>query len=253
MNLTINQWHMRYKQQARWTQKLRQYAYSRVGIEYARRILDVGCGTGVLLEELTNKSDGELHGLDINPNAIYMAHEILPKSIATLGDAHQLPYQTRIFDVSLCHFLLLWVSNPLIVLEEMARVTKVNGFILALAEPDYGGRIDYPDELSMIGKWQTEALIKQGANPLLGRELRALFSRIGLQNIEAGVLGGQWVETQLGEEFELEWQVIRSDLDHYLEVNSKVEELKSVDLTSRIAQQRILFVPTFYAIGQVKE
>ena len=32
---------------------------------------------------------------------------------------------------------------------------------MALAEPDYGGRIDYPEQLGHIGRWQAQALRKQ--------------------------------------------------------------------------------------------
>ena len=62
----------------------------------------------------------------------------------------------------------------------MVRVTHPGGFVLALAEPDYGGRIDYPTELSQIGDWQKNALKQQGANPLMGRELRSIFSHAGI-------------------------------------------------------------------------
>jgi hypothetical protein len=134
----------------------------------------------------------------------------------------------------------------------MVRVTSGKGYVLALAEPDYGGRIDYPEELSVIGKWQAGALKEQGANPSMGRELRSLFSSVGLANIEAGVLGGQWIEAQPDSDFELEWDVIQSDLDHYDEFIMVADKLKALEQTSRTANRRILYVPTFYAFGQVK-
>jgi SAM-dependent methyltransferase len=63
------------------------------------------------------------------------------------ADRHTLPFQP-VFDVTFCHFLLLWVSNPEKVVAEMGRVTRPGGSV-RLAEPDYGGRIDYPESLSL--------------------------------------------------------------------------------------------------------
>lgn len=252
MTLSLHQWHQRYQQQARWTQNLRKYVYARAGIQSAKKVLDVGCGTGVLLDELSRIASRSIFGLDINHDSICMTQELVPESINTHGDALYLPYHAGSFGITLCHFLLLWVKNPLQALREMVRVTRPGGYVLALAEPDYGGRIDYPQELSQIGIWQIEALREQGANPFIGRELRSFFSSVGLANIEAGALGGQWVETESDEEFELEWEVIKSDLYLKNEFTNVAGDLKALDLASRKAHQRILYVPTFYAFGKVK-
>jgi ubiquinone/menaquinone biosynthesis C-methylase UbiE len=251
MTLTISQWHQRYQQQAQWTQNLRKYIYDQIGIQKAHKILDIGCGTGVLEDELNRHPSAHIFGLDIDLNALRIAQGYAQNSIYTNGDCLQLPYRSRTFDVTMCHFLLLWVKEPLNAVREMARVTQPNGFILALAEPDYGGRIDFPPELSQIGTWQCEALKEQGANPYMGRELRSVFSRAGLVDNKVGVLGGQWEEKITKQEIELEWEVIQSDLHQINEFIMQEEKLKALELVSRQARQRILFVPTFYAFGMV--
>lgn len=252
MTLSTSQWHQRYQQQARWTQNLRKYIYDQIGIQHANKILDIGCGTGVLENELNNHLSAHIFGLDINDNALHIAQMYAPNSFYTHGDCFQLPFPAREFDVTLCHFLLLWVKQPLNAADEMVRVTQPHGFIVALAEPDYGGRIDFPPELSQIGTWQTEALKEQGGNPFMGRELRSIFSRAGLVNIEVGVLGGQWGEQLTDQEIKLEWEVIQSDLQQNNEFIKQEDKLKILDLASRSSLQRILFVPTFYAFGMVK-
>jgi len=80
------------------------------------------------------------------------------------------------------------------------RVTQPGGAILVCAEPDYGGRLDYPD--LPIGRWQAEALRREGADPLLGRKLRALF-RAG--RVDVGVIPGLWDLATLRAEFDREW------------------------------------------------
>ncbi len=42
----------------------------------------------------------------------------------------------------------------------MHRVTSNNGYVVAFAEPDYGGRIDYPPEFIKIRDFQIKGLKK---------------------------------------------------------------------------------------------
>jgi hypothetical protein len=123
-----------------------------------------------------------------------------------------------------------------------------------MAEPDYDGRIDYPQELSVLGEWQVEALRAQGANPHIGRRLASLLSQAGLVGIEAGVLGGEWSGPPSYAEWEQEWQVLRADVELLPEARqqrSLFDELQALDRRAWKRGERTLFVPTFYAWGRV--
>lgn len=78
-----------------------------------------------------------IHGLDLESDRLIEAHRHVPAAALTCGDALVLPYPSGIFDITFCHFLLLWVRDPLLALLEMKRVTRSGGAVLALAEPDY--------------------------------------------------------------------------------------------------------------------
>jgi ubiquinone/menaquinone biosynthesis C-methylase UbiE len=252
MSLTTAEWHQRYLEQAQWTQDLRAYTFQKVGLAHAARILDIGCGTGVLEHELENSSNYTTFGLDISVEPLKYAHLFAPQSDYTQGDCLFLPFADKSIDVTFCHFLLLWVKHTEQAVHEMVRVTHPLGYVVALAEPDYGGRIDFPSELSKIGIWQIDSLTQQGANPFVGRELRSIFHHAGLVNIEVGVMGGQWADNGADTDNKLEWEVVRSDLQQNQEFLFQENSIKAVDQAARIAGQRILYVPTFYALGQVR-
>ena len=206
---------------------MRQYLFTRRDLPAACRLLEVGCGPGVILEEIKaqqvpapqsparlpgNQSGLQLYGVDIRLDFLQAYAAENPSAVLSQGDAHLLPYADGVFDLVICHYFLLWVANPLQVVCEMRRVCREGGAIVALAEPDYGGRIDYPQSLHKLGHLQTQALITQGADPEIGRKLRGIFTQAGLSEIETGVLGGQWRGKPPSDEWELEWQVLAHDL-----------------------------------------
>jgi len=233
---------------------MRDYLFQRCELEKARSVLDVGCGTGVLLKELEGHTTRRLYGLDIERGHLIQASAHVPGADLIHGDAHCLPYPSNTFDASLCHFVLLWVHDPLMMISEMVRVTRPRGAVLALAEPDYGGRIDYPPELAQLSTWQQAALRAQGADPELGRRLKAIFTSAGLESLECGIIGARWVDPVAREEWESEWAVIENDIRFIQEAcveYQNLEYLKRIDQAAWTSHQRILFVPTFFAWGRV--
>jgi ubiquinone/menaquinone biosynthesis C-methylase UbiE len=250
MDSSPEAWHERFVQQAQWTHSLRSYLYAQIGLESIWRVLDVGCGTGALIGELNEKIRTPIYGLDIDLARLKFARNLSLNACLTCSDAHNLPYPRNVFDVSSCHFLLLWVDNPLLVIREMKRVTRPGGAVLAFAEPDYGGRIDYPSELEQLGKMQISALRRQGAEPRLGRQLKSIFRAANFSRVEIGVLGGQWTSPFGGEGSQLEREVLESDLNGIID-ELALEKIMDVDKNAWEIGERVLYVPTFYAWGLV--
>ncbi|MDP1546675.1 MAG: class I SAM-dependent methyltransferase [Anaerolineales bacterium] len=236
-------WHTRYLQQAAWTRDLRNYLFDKAGLDGAERILEVGCGTGAVLRELNTPAP--LHGLDLEPASLTQCRIHAPAASLTLGDAHSLPYPDKSFDIVYCHFLLLWVSDPLQVVREMARVGKT---VLALAEPDYGQRVDKPAALQPLGERQTQALIRQGANPFFGALLAETFHRAGITLLETGPIQGAEAKRSLWE-WENEWAVIEADLAGFVP-GEDIQKMKLLDEQARGRGERVLHVPTFFAWGK---
>jgi len=252
MPFRLADWHSRYLQQARWTEPLRAHLFSRVGIGAARRILEVGCGTGAVLASIPGaENPRSLVGLDIDLERLRLAQSTAPAAGCLCGDALRLPFSGGSFDVVYSHFLFLWVGDPAAAAREMARVARRGGWVLALAEPDYGGRIDFPPALETAGRMQTESLRRQGADPDIGRRLAGLLSAAGLRILECGVLGAQADPGGAGSAgAELEQRVLRNDLGETI-AESEWQSYLDADRRARESGSRILYVPTFYAAGLV--
>jgi hypothetical protein len=134
-------------------------------------------------------------------------------------------------------------------LREMARVVRPGGWVIALAEPDHSARIDFPPPLEELGAAQTAALVRQGADPALGRRLADLFAAAGLSVEEKGVLASQGVPTELtSEDSELEWKVLEEDIGQAIS-ESDWKKFRQVDSGARRRGERVLFVPTFYCFA----
>jgi SAM-dependent methyltransferase len=240
------EWHSRFVQQAAWTGELRRYLFRRTHMQTARQVLEVGCGSGAILAGLT--SGAAVHGLDRQPLRLAEARQHAPQVKLVCGNALWLPYATGVFDITFCHFLLLWVGDPLQALREMKRVTCPGGSILALAEPDYAGRVDKPDELAVLGRWQAESLRRQGADPAVGSLLPELFRQAGIRPVETGSLNMDGEHPPGPAERELEWAVLEADLEGLVPAQ-EIQRLKLLDEAAWQRGERVLFVPTYWMMG----
>jgi SAM-dependent methyltransferase len=253
-------WHSRYLQQASWTRDLRSYLFEKAGLPGARRVLEVGCGTGavirdVLLPEERYPVPGDHHrrsacGIDIDPVALAQCRTNAPRAVVACADGLTLPFADQVFEIVYCHFFLLWARDPLAALLEMRRVAAKTGQILALAEPDYTLRIDEPSELASAGSLQTRSLQLEGADVSIGSRVADLFGQAGIRTIETGQIEPRPLPPSNGQGAIEEWLVLRSDLERLLS-SDEVDRIQQLDAKARRRRTRRIHVPTYFAWGQV--
>lgn len=241
-------WHERFLVQSRWTQQLRQYLYDQIGINKTSRVLEVGCGTGVITSEISEYSSQPANGIDIDYDRVQKAASIISAPHFSCADVYHLPFASQSLDFVISHYLFLWLKEPVLALKEMLRVLKPGGTVAALAEPDHLARIDHPKELWKLAELQTRALINQGANPMMGRMLPDIFAKSGVREIQYGISGFQTSPTTIPEWFDSEWKTLREDLSPYLQ-QKELDTFFELEKKSRLEGSRVLWVPTFYAYG----
>lgn len=163
--------------------------------------LDVGCGPGMVIELLEELLD--LQGVDLDPD---MVDTCLSKRLRVRhAAAEELPFEDDSFDIVYCSFLLLWVKDPVKVVSEMKRVSR--RWVICMAEPDFGARIDYPEEVSALRELIIDGIRRDGGDPFIGRKLRSVYSRCGLDP-DIGVHPGIWSSDKLRKESADEWRYI---------------------------------------------
>lgn len=204
------------------------------------RALDVGCGPGFVMDILSGKFD--VHGIDLDPDMVSMCKA---RGLDVVqGRAEKLPFDDGEFDVVYCTFLLLLVKDPSMALKEMRRVSK--GWVLALAEPDYGAWIDHPEGLDGLREAIVDGLKASGSDPFIGRKLRGLFKKAGMP-AEVGEHPGVWDPGQLKEEFEDQKRFIRALTG---QDRAKMERIEKAWKDALDRGELFHYNPIFYALGK---
>lgn len=155
------------------------------------RVLDVGCGTGVLLPALAELvgNTGKVVGLDYSPELLVKARDRVREAgceaVVELveGDAAALPFEGASFDSAHVERVLIHVPDADAAIREMRRVVRPGGWVVA-AEPDNAGiRIDHASDPEGLGLL-TQFEMNQMRNPAMGLELNRRFAIAGLRDRE---------------------------------------------------------------------
>ena len=99
-----------------------------------RRALDVGCGTGHHLRDLTARGF-DAAGVDGSDAMLAEARIAAPAAALARAEVDALPFPNAGFDLALCIEVLRYLPDPEPCLAEMARVLRPGGLCLATAAP----------------------------------------------------------------------------------------------------------------------
>jgi SAM-dependent methyltransferase len=203
--------------------------------------LDVGCGPGYVMEVMARRLN--VTGVDLDPDMV-TACEARGLDVA-LGNAYDLPHEDDSIDIVYCTFLMMWLDDPGRALAEMARVSR--GWVLCLAEPDFGARIDHPEELAEVRDMVVAGFRARAADPFMGRKLREVYAKEGMVP-EVGIHPGVWDVPRLREEFADEWSyLVKAAPDAGV---AKMERIRQAWEDALARGTALSFNPIFYAMGR---
>lgn len=159
-----------------------------IDIQSSDRILEVGCGTGVILRSLVGRPEftGSAVGVDQCPSFISAANKFAQEEGTTdrtnfqVEDVHKLSFDSGEFDIVIAHTVISHVTDPVEVLSEMARVVRPGG-VVAIFDGDYAS-LTYASPDHSLGQKMDNALASTTFNnPKIMRDLPRLLPEMGLE------------------------------------------------------------------------
>ena len=203
--------------------RLRQGFLSLVGVRRGMRVLDVGCGTGVVTRDLAARvgARGLVAGVDPSRALLGVARRRVKLATHAArptfrrGDGLALPFASASFDVTLAVTVLLHVPASDRVLGEMVRVTRRGGRV-AVLDQDFGTlALDVPDR-ALTRRIVDGHAERFYAEPWSGRTLARRLRLTGLVQVRSRVfvvvdsVYDDYVRSMLGRRVELAvaWRLV---------------------------------------------
>lgn len=177
---------------APWAEQL----VTRLALDPNDSVLDVGCGTGIVARVASSRlgPGGQVVALDWDDEMLAVARSVSWRARPAIewrkGDATDMPFQDRRFDVVICQQALQFFSDPAAALREMTRVLGHEGRVglsvwrsiehspayapLAGAVERYAGVEAGNIVRSAFGAWERE-------------DLRTLVTEAGFHSVHVGI------------------------------------------------------------------
>jgi SAM-dependent methyltransferase len=155
------------------------------------RVLDVGCGTGVLARAAADRvaDESQVTGLDLNEGMLAVARRLRPQIDWRQGDATKLPLPVESYDVVMSQFSLMYFPDRSAAIKEMVRVLRPGGRLAVAVWGPYERATGYVILTEIAKRRCGQAAADVLTAPfVLGEEnaLRLLFQEAGVDepNVE---------------------------------------------------------------------
>lgn len=161
------------------------------------RILDVACGTGVVVRtamKRTGSNSSSVTGLDPNPGMLAVAESMATGPEWKEGIAEELPFDDESFDVVVSQFGLMFFQDRAAALREMERVLAPGGRLAVTVFDSLDNNPGYSAMTEVFAKVAGEEVAQALRGPFsLGdtQELKTLCSESGLSSAKVTTHNGK--------------------------------------------------------------
>jgi ubiquinone/menaquinone biosynthesis C-methylase UbiE len=170
--------------------EIKSHSYEQMAITSGDRVLDVGCGPGIDVVGLANRvtTGGLAVGIDHDSEMITEAKTLAEsQGIADTvefitHDVATLPFDDNYFDSCRSERVFMHLADPLLVLKEMYRVTKVKGRVVVIDSDWNSLSIDcqFTDTERKLFQFHRDNVMTSG---YAGRSLFRFFQAAGFSEI----------------------------------------------------------------------
>jgi 2-polyprenyl-3-methyl-5-hydroxy-6-metoxy-1,4-benzoquinol methylase len=166
---------------------MRETYLERLALEPDARVLDLGCGTGVVSRSLARQDNfvGSLIGVDFSEALVAAACRLASREgtddriVFRVGDAHALDEPADSYDAVIAHTLVSHVVDPAAVVAEAVRVLRPGG-ALAVFDGDYAS-LSYGAGAQAANVAMVDAILAAVvANPYVLRAFPTILHDAGL-------------------------------------------------------------------------
>lgn len=245
--------------------------YSKFNMGNQLHIIDLGCGTGHLIEKLSQEYPlSRFTGVEQDPLLVEAATARLQSNKAVVqiinSSIEEFDPQSEKFDIAILRLVLEHVPDPLLVLKKIHSFLKTEGVIIVI-DNDFEYHLSTSPQISEL-KDLYNAYIKSraqdGGDPCIGRRLPLLLKQAGFHQIDMDILSahshligdfpflnseGGGIPTRLTKSGFLQesvldslvkkWKVMLNSPDHCLfrqifAANASVQPLSNYDSHSKI-------------------
>ena len=155
------------------------------------RILDVGCGPGVLTQVLVDRYGADrVDAIDPTSGFVEAARERLPGVDVRLGSAEALPYADGSYGAAYAQLVVHFMNDPVRGLAEMARVVQPGGrgLVAACVWDHGGGRGPLSPFWDAVAEVDPDEHRERSSAGSTEGDLTRLFGEAGLVDVTEGSL-----------------------------------------------------------------
>jgi SAM-dependent methyltransferase len=153
------------------------------------RVLEIGCGPGVLLERVLTGGVHSAAGLDHSPDMLALCMERNRQAIAEerlqlkLGDAATIPWPTESFTAAISANMFFFIYDPAVVLAELHRVLTPSGRLVIAS-------LSGPLPPASLRNWWLSPRMGPALNVQTDGQMEAMLKDTGFTDIRVTSDGG---------------------------------------------------------------